>query len=585
MNEHRRAAGTWLTVLAAGLLVATAGCAAQQTPRTCECPAAARGEGAGAGAASNRVTGLGQSAGGGDAPAAEPPTAAAAGDGQDKAAAGKQIKLQLYVMSKCPFGVQALEGVQAALTALGGAVALRLDYIVSEDESGQLNALHGLPELRGNILQLCVQRSHSTATFLKFLRCQNKDWRSIPSDWERCAREAGIDTRRLGACYTTAAGEQLLRDSMRRAQAAGAKGSPTIVVAGKEHSGGRTKRDFLRAICSSFAEAERPAACAAVPPPVQVRMVMLADRRCSDASCQTAGLLDNLRARFFPALTVRELDYSSAEGKRLYRALKLKHLPALLLEPGVEQVESYAQIQHWLKPRGKYLLLGVPARFDPTAEICDNKKDDTGNGRVDCADPTCRQQLLCRRTRPRHLQVFVMSQCPYGVIGLNAIKEVLSNFKGRLAFEIHYIATQAEGGGFSALHGQPEVEENIRQLCAKQHYGRGNTYLDYIWCRNKDVRSDDWKPCAQGRISAQVIERCASGPEGKQLLARDIKTAAALGISGSPTWLANNRHKFNGVTAEAIKTEVCKHNKGLPGCDKTLSDTTDTGSGGGSCDQ
>ena len=64
-----------------------------------------------------------------------------------------------------------------------------------------------------------------------------------------------------------------------------------------------------------------------------------------------------------------------------------------------------------------------------------------------------------------------MAWCPYGVRAVNALKEVLPHFRGRLRLDIHYIATRT-ASGFSALHGQPEVDENIRQLCVKKHYHR-----------------------------------------------------------------------------------------------------------------
>ena len=157
---------------------------------------------------------------------------------------------------------------------------------------------------------------------------------------------------------------------------------------------------------------------------------------------------------------------------------------------------------------------------------------------------------------------------------------MLANFKNRVNFDVHYIADK-KGDGFGSLHGQPEVDENIRQLCAKKYYGQGYKYMDYIWCRNKNYRSTDWKPCATGGISAAKIEKCATGDEGKKLLEEDIKVAKALSISASPTWLANNKFKFSGIAPEAIKSNVCQHNKGLAGCDKKLTEKTDVK--GGAC--
>jgi hypothetical protein len=568
-----------LAALFAATLLALAGCAtAPATPPRQE-PASKAADPVpedGAEADTNRVTGLG-----GAQVQSQPdhPGTASPSPAPTTPPTANAVELTLYVMSKCPFAVQAEDGVARAMVGLPGAVKLKLDYIVTEDlTTGQFKALHGLDEVRGNILQLCVQHNYGPAAFLKFLSCQNRNWRQIPAGWEQCARKAGVPVAALGACANSGAGDQLLRDSMHRSKAAGATGSPTIHVAGKSYSGGRSKHDFMKAVCSAIPAADRPGTCTRFPPPVQVQMIVLGDRRCKE--CKTAGMVNNLRSRFFPAMTVKELDYSDPEGRRLYQQLKLKHLPALLLAPGVEQADKYPQIARWLKPMGGYQVLKVPSRFDPTAEICDNNKDDTGNRRVDCADPTCRKTLICRRLKRRSLDVFVMSQCPFGVRALDAMRDVLSNFKGKLRFNIHYIAEKKDDGGFTALHGQPEVEENIRHLCAKKHYRRGNKYLDYIWCRNRNYRSNDWKSCATGGISQKVIERCSAGAMGQRLLARDLKEAKALKIRGSPTFLANNRHKFNGITAEKIKTEVCKHNPRLPGCGNTLSTSSDVPAGG-----
>jgi hypothetical protein len=295
-----------------------------------------------------------------------------------------------------------------------------------------------------------------------------------------------------------------------------------------------------------------------------VRAVLLEDRRCKE-NCNP-GMEDNLRGRFFPRLEVRRLDYATAEGKRLYRQLGLEHLPAWLFEKEVKQAAKYPTLERWLSPRGRFLQLRTPSTFDPTAEICDNKIDDTGNGKVDCFDPGCADRLICRPEKPRHLDLFMMSHCPFAAKAVIALQELMDGPLGQeVRLDVHYIADRKDGG-FSALHGQAEVEENIRQLCAKKHYRRGNRYLRYLACRAGDYRSGQWQQCATGGISAARIEACASGEEGRRLLAQDLQLAQKLQIKGSPTWLANNRHTFAGIKADAIRQQLCARNPQLRGC-------------------
>ncbi len=495
------------------------------------------------------------------------------------------VKLEMYIMSKCPYGVMAVQGYKPVFDEIGDKVDFHLDYIVSE-ANGQFNSLHGEPEVKGNIQQLCAMKHYpNPKQWMGFIDCQNKNWRSIPEGWEPCADQAQMDKGRLKSCIDGSEGKDLLRESMKRAQAANAQGSPTILLAGAPYEGGREKNDFMRAICGKLS-GDKPAVCTKIPEDIEVSAIVLTDKRCK--TCQTAGLEANLKGRFFPKLKVKNLDYADAEGKKLYAELGIKMLPIMLFEQGVEKAERYNTIARWMLDIGKntkYKQLRIPASFDPTAEICDNKIDDTGDGKVDCDDDTCKNDLICRKEIPNKLDVFIMSQCPFGVQAVDAMKEVLDNFKGKLKFDVHYIGDKTDKG-FTSMHGQGEVDEDIRQLCAKKHYAKNNKYLGYLWCRNKNYRAEDWKPCATDGIDAAVIEKCFKGEEGQKLMAADLEVAKALQISGSPTWLANNKFKFSGVAANDIKNNICQHNKELAGCEKTLTEKPAAGAAaGGSCGQ
>jgi hypothetical protein len=304
-----------------------------------------------------------------------------------------------------------------------------------------------------------------------------------------------------------------------------------------------------------------------------VSVTVLSDSRCKE--CDTTSLITQLET-VFGELDVTELDYSDDEGKALYDETGVVYLPAVLFTDDVKTADAYDQLQMYLIPAGDYLSLRIGADFDPEAEICDNGIDDTGNGKIDCKDPGCEGSLVCREEKSKDLQVFVMSQCPYGTKALDAMKEVLEAFKDdSIKFNVHYIASENEDGSFNSLHGQAEVDEDLRQVCAKKYYEADNKYMDYIWCRNPDITSSDWEGCAKDNgMSATKIKACAEGDEGPELLAEDIRIAQELGISASPTWLANNKYTFSGIDAEKVKTEFCNYNEDLAGCGAELSSDT-----------
>jgi len=496
-------------------------------------------------------------------------------------ASADAVKVEFYVMSQCPYGVQVENTVIPALKQLGNAVDFKLDYIVTETAPGVFKSLHGQPEVDGNIVQLCAIK-HYPNNYFDFLDCQNKAPRQIPGNWEECAKASKFDLNKIKTCKDGEEGKALLSASAKRATAAQAKGSPTIKMNGQPYKGGRKTNDFMRAFCGEM-KGTKPEACNNIPEPAKVALLVLNDKRCKDCMAQEKKLIANLKG-VFGGLQPKSVDYNTDEGKKLYKDANLKLLPAFLFDDSVNKdAEGSKRLARWLKPQGTYKSLAVGSKFDPTAEICDNKKDDTGNGKVDCADDTCKQNLLCRKEKKKSLDVFVMSQCPFGVKALNAMEEVLANFKGELDFNINFIAT-AQGDGFKALHGQPEVDENIRELCAITHYPKNHKYMDYILCRNKNIRSTDWQSCTgKNGIKTKVIEKCFSGGEGKKLFTENIKIGNGLGVSGSPTWLANNRHKFSGIDAETIKQNICKHNEGMKGCENTLSKSNKSSAGGAKC--
>ncbi len=312
---------------------------------------------------------------------------------------------------------------------------------------------------------------------------------------------------------------------------------------------------------------------------------IISDSRCADC----AGVVEYAKPQLqqmFTGIEFKELDYSKSDGEKFYKQYKLTTLPAILFTSAVKSQAQYTNMANYLTPNtvdAELLSLSLGSTFDPTKEICDNQKDDTGNGKVDCEDSDCAGSKACRENVSKRLDLFVMSQCPYGTKALDAMKEVLTNFKDKINFNIHFIATETGAGTFDSLHGQGEVDEDIRELCAIKYYPENYKYMDYIWCINteigKDAQNYKWETCAK---DFPKIKTCFNGDEGKQLLSENIKLSNELQIGASPTWMANNRYEFSGIDSETVKTNFCKYNTDLGDmCANTLS--AETTAPAGSC--
>jgi predicted DsbA family dithiol-disulfide isomerase len=480
----------------------------------------------------------------------------------------EKAKVEFFVMSQCPFGTQVETGIAPVLKKIGGDVDFTLDFIGGV-QGDQLTSLHKEAEVQGDIVQICaIKYAPENYRYMDMIECMNKNYRAIPGNWEECANSTGMPVDKIRECYEGGEGKGLLKASFGKAQAKRASGSPTMYIGGEMYRGGRTEQAFTRAICNAYPK-DKPKLCADIPPPVEVPVTVLSDARCAD--CRTDVIEQQMKS-LFPGAVVKVVDYASDEGKKMYTEFKLKKLPVIFFGKEIEKAENYNRMQRSLQPMGDYLVHARWGRFDPTKEICNNKKDDTGNGKIDCDDPDCKHALECRKEEKNKLEVFVMSMCPYGTKALDAMKEVLDNFKRDIKFEVHYIADEDSNGGLSSMHGLPEVEEDIRELCAMKYYNKNYKYMDYIWCRNKNIRDNNWQACTGGKtgIDAKLIEKCSTGPEGKRLLGEDIKVAEGLGVAASPTWFANGVQKFSGIDPERIKENFCRFNK-IKGCENKLS--------------
>jgi len=484
--------------------------------------------------------------------------------------AAEQVKVDFYVMSKCPYGAQVIKGIKPVLDKLGNAIDFNL-YYIGQNKAGALTSMHGPTEVKGDKLVLCT-RKYAPDKYMDVAFCMAKTRGNTPKNFDACATEAKLGplTAKIKACTDGKEGTDLLAKTFEESKKKGARGSPTMYIAGALYRGGRSPQDFTRAICGHF-KSWKPEACKKLPPPVKVSMIVLTDKRCKN--CRTRRITSQLKG-MLPKLDIKVLDYTTPEGKKLYTELHAKGLtllPGYLFDQKIKKASAYNMLKRFLIPTGQYLNLKVGAKFDPTKEICDNKKDDTGNGKIDCADPGCKNSMACRKEIPKKLEVFVMSHCPFGIKALNALKEITNNFGKNIKLEIHYIARQMGPGKFSSMHGPTEVEEDKRELCAMKYYGKNYKFMNYILCRNKNIRDNNWKKCATKGVKAAVIEKCSTGAEGAKLLGEDLKIAQALGIGASPTWMANNKFKFSGIAAEQIKQNFCAHNKGLKGCKNKLS--------------
>jgi len=140
--------------------------------------------------------------------------------------------LELFVMSYCPFGVQAEEKVFPIVKEFGDTIDFKLRFIAQEKATVSLQevtpftSLHGYPEVAENIRQLLIAQEYPDK-YLDYILCRGK---KLDKSWEDCAEKYGIDVAKIQALFDSPESEQLFRENIKRAAKLGIRASPTILV-------------------------------------------------------------------------------------------------------------------------------------------------------------------------------------------------------------------------------------------------------------------------------------------------------------------------------------------------------------------
>jgi len=171
--------------------------------------------------------------------------------------------VELFVMSFCPYGVQAEQTMKPVIDLLGSKADIKVRFIVTVngDTIDKIQSLHGTTEAQEDARQLCIAKNYDQATFWKYLmeidsNCYGKittsDAAALDTCWKAAADKAGIDKDKIATCASGAEAITLLKAEQAAADKYGVSGSPTLVINGVTYSGSRTPDAFKTAICGAF---------------------------------------------------------------------------------------------------------------------------------------------------------------------------------------------------------------------------------------------------------------------------------------------------------------------------------------------
>ncbi|MBI4739745.1 GILT family protein [Candidatus Woesearchaeota archaeon] len=160
------------------------------------------------------------------------------------------------------------------------------------------------------------------------------------------------------------------------------------------------------------------------------------------------------------------------------------------------------------------------------------------------------------------LDLYVMSQCPYGIQVENALEPVLKDLGSAVNLDVQFIGA-GSADDLRSMHGEGEIFGDIAQLCAKKY--SPDNYFDFILCQNKDSLGipGSWENCAEKTNSGvEKIRTCFEGDEGKQLAAESFAKSASMEVQGSPTIFINDKQYSGRRDSAGLRNALCKNIQG-----------------------
>ena len=175
--------------------------------------------------------------------------------------------VELFVMSYCPYGLQAEKGILPVIKQLGAKIRFDLKFVSY--------VMHGKKEFDENLNQYCIQKE-TPAKFLGYLDCFAK---SAGGDSAKCMKSMGIVPSKVATCVAKTDQQYKLSDAFNGFDSTkgsyppfdifkganeqyGVEGSPSLVINGQLVDSGRDSASVLKTICSGFTK--QPAECSNV---------------------------------------------------------------------------------------------------------------------------------------------------------------------------------------------------------------------------------------------------------------------------------------------------------------------------------
>ena len=168
-----------------------------------------------------------------------------------------QPEVELFVMSYCPFGVEAEKELLPWLDKkFGDRVNFTLQFIASIENSDdsdnsetlKFRSLHGQLEVVENIRQVVIAEYYPEK-LTDYILCRADH---LKESWQICAQKVGLDIGKINRIVESDEGKQLFAENIKRSKALNISSSPTVVVDGVVVDRDLVHKSTRKGVCTAF---------------------------------------------------------------------------------------------------------------------------------------------------------------------------------------------------------------------------------------------------------------------------------------------------------------------------------------------
>ena len=328
---------------------------------------------------------------------------------------GGRPRVELFVMTDCPYGIRAEQNLGPMFHALRDQIDFQLYFIAEEAEDGEaavarapvdpapsgpgcrattatgtgrFRSLHGDVEVAEGIRQTVVMSLYPER-FWDYIFCRNRA--GIATDWRGCATQAAMDADKIAALAESAAGEDLFAENIRRANVLGVQASPTLRVNGRfvdaAFDAGAVAQVLCRngdalPFCADVPECRADVDCVQPGKVGVCRAGGTPDARCefrdpvsfratilNDATCDVCDTYPLVRSTLslFPGAAFQTVDVNSWMGQNLILRYGFDRVPSAVLMEGFEKTARFGQYAHLIRRVGDQFVPSV--RLNPVTRL------------------------------------------------------------------------------------------------------------------------------------------------------------------------------------------------------------------------